>query len=229
MKTRFARSRRAILLALLATASAAAAGTPLDASVRATIENFLLAQAAGAPGKVTVRVQDPGGALPACTALQPFLPQGVAAWGRLSVGVRCTGERPWTRFLAAQIAVQGRYLAAARAIGAGQALSAADVVERSADLAKLPRTVLTDPALAAGMVAANAIAPGAPLRSDLLRGAVVIRHGQVVRVVAEGAGFALATDGRALTDAAVGAPVQVKTAGGRLLTGTARPDGSVGL
>lgn len=229
MTTRPTRSWRATLLALLAAACANAAGAPLDANVRTAIETFLLAQAVGAPGKVTVRVHDPARALPACTALQPFLPQGVAAWGRLSVGVRCAGERPWTRFLGAQVAVQGRYLAAARAIGAGQALAGADVVERSGDLTQLPRTVLTDPALAAGMVAANPIAPGAPLRSELLRAHVVIRQGQVVRVVAAGAGFAIGTDGRALANAAAGAPVQVKTAGGRLLTGTARPDGSVGL
>ena len=79
------------------------------------------------------------------------------------------------------------------------------------------------------MVAVNAIAPGAPLRSGLLRAPIAIRQGQVVRVVALGDGFALATDGRALADAAAGAPVQVKTVGGRLLTGIARPDGSVGL
>lgn len=229
MTTRLARSWRATLPALLAAACAAAAGAPLDDRVRAAIENFLLAQAAGAPGQVTVRVPDPASALPACTALQPFLPQGVAPWGRVSVGVRCADERPWTRFIGAQVAVQGRYLAAARAIGAGQALGEADVVERSGDLAKLPRTVLTDPALAAGMVAANPIAPGAPLRSDLLRAPVVIRQGQVVRVVTEGAGFTLATEGRAVTQAAAGAAVQVRTGAGRVLTGTARPDGSVGL
>ncbi len=229
MTTRSSRSWRASLLALLAAACAAATGAPLDGSLRAVVENFLLAQAAGAPGQVTVRVQDPMGALPACTALQPFLPQGVAAWGRLSVGVRCADERPWARFLAAQVTVQGRYLAAARAIGAGQALGAADLIERSGELTKLPRTVLTDPARTAGMVAVNAIAPGAPLRSGLLRAPIAIRQGQVVRVVALGDGFALATDGRALADAAAGAPVQVKTVGGRLLTGIARPDGSVGL
>jgi flagella basal body P-ring formation protein FlgA len=227
--TRLARSRRSTLPALLAAACASAAGAPLDDKVRATIENFLLAHAAGAPGQVTVRVPDPANPLPACTALQPFLPRGVTPWGRVSVGVRCADERPWTRFIGAQVAVQGKYIAAARAIGAGHALGGADVVERSGDLTKLPRTVLTDPALAAGMVAANPIAPGAPLRSDLLRAPVVIRQGQVVRVVTEGAGFTLTTDGRALTQAAAGAAVQVRTTAGRLLTGTARPDGSVGL
>lgn len=229
MTTRPAPSWRATLVALLAAASAAAAGTPLDPVTRAAIENFLLAQAAGAPGTVSVRVGNPVSALPACTALQPFLPQGVPAWGRVSVGVRCADERPWTRFIGAQVVVEGRYLVAARAIGAGRTLGDGDVAERRGDLARLPRTVLTDPALAAGMVAANPIAPGAPLRSDLLRAPLVIRQGQAVRVVADGAGFSLGTDGRALTDAAAGAPVQVKTAGGRLLTGTARPDGSVGL
>lgn len=229
MTIRPRRSWRATLVALLAAASSAAAGLPVEPKARAAIEKFLLAQAAGAPGTVTVRVGDAVDTLPACSAPQPFLPQGVPAWGRVSVGVRCADERPWTRFVGAQVAVQGNYLVAASAIRAGHALGDGDVAQRSGDLARLPRTVLTDPALAAGMVAANAIAPGAPLRSDLLRAPVVIRQGQAVRVVAEGAGFSVGTEGRALTDAAAGAPVQVKTAAGRVLKGTARPDGSVAL
>lgn len=232
MTTRTPPFWRTACVAVLAAlgASAAAAGAPLDAAARAAIEQFLATQAAGTPGKVSVRVQEPASALPSCGgALQPFLPRGVAAWGRVSVGLRCAGERPWTRFLAAQVAVEGTYLAAARAVRAGESLAAADLVERHGDLTRLPRSVLTDASMAAGLVAVNPIAAGAPLRADQLRGAVVVRRGEVVRVVAQGPGFAVSAQGRALTDAAAGAPVQVQTGPGRVLRGTAQPDGSVDL
>ncbi len=212
-------------------AAAAWAGTAplaLSGDARSVIEDFLLRQAAGLNGKVTVTVDSPAsGALPPCDAMQPFLPQGSAAWGRLSVGVRCAGERPWTRFLAAQVSVQGRYFVAARAIAAGRTLTAEDFAERGGDLTRLPRSVITDPAQLAGMVAANAIAAGVPVRKELLRGTVVVQQGQTVRLLAQGVGFVASTEGKAMGNATTGGTVQVKTADGKLLSGVATGDGQV--
>lgn len=219
----------AIALAVLA-AGGPAYGAPLPASVRAAAERYLTQQAQGAPGEVIVRVNDPGGApLPPCEAVQPFLPAGVAAWGRLSLGIRCAGERPWTRFVTAQVSIEGRYLVAARAIPAGKAIGPEDLREASGDLTKLPRTVGTAAELVLGMVALNAIAAGTPVRLDRIRASLVIRQGQTVRVVAQGAGFAVSTEARALAAATSGAAVQVKTVDGRTLTGIARDGGRVVL
>lgn len=216
------------LIAALAAAPAAAA--PLTGPARSAIEKFIRNQTAGLPGKVTVSVDAPATSpLPPCAVPEPFLPQGAAPWGRLSVGIRCPGERPWTRFVAVQVAVEGSYFVAAAAIDAGRALSAQDFVERRGDLARLPRSVVTDAAQLEGMIAANRIAAQAPLRKEMLRGAIVIQQGQVVRLVAQGDGFLASTQGKAMTRAAVGAAVQVKTDGGRLVGGVATQDGQVTL
>lgn len=201
------------------------AGQAAAADTRAAVERFLRTQAEGQPGRVEITLR--GEALPPCADPQPFLPAGVRAWGRVSVGVRCAGERPWTRYVAAQVAVIAPYQAAARTIAMGEPLRAGDVVEREGDLAALPAGVLSDPSELAGKVAANRIAAGAPLRRELLRGEITVRQGQDVRVVVRGAGFVAATEGKALADAEVGATVQVKARNGRHLTGIAREDGSV--
>jgi len=216
----------AVLLLFLGAGVGAA---PLTPQARAAIESFLLAQARGPAGSVTVRLDDPSGELPPCAGPQPFLPQGVAAWGRFSVGVRCPGERPWTRFLPAQVSVEGTYLAAAHPIQPGQTLIDEDVVARRGDLTKLPRTVLTSASQVFGMVATNAIAADAPLRADLLRGAMVIQQGQLVRLVAEGDGYVISTEGKATMSAAAGATLQVRTADGRLLAAVARKDGHASI
>lgn len=209
-------------------ASPPATSRPADA--RLAIETFLLHQAAGLDGKVTITVDSRmSAALPPCESIEPFLPQGVTAWGRLSVGVRCPGARPWTRFLAAQVAVEGRYLVAARAIAPGHSLTAEDFVLRSGDLTRLPKSVVTRPEQLVGMVAANGIAPGAPLRRDFLRGTMVIQQGQTVRLVAKGEGFVASTVGKAMTNAMAGGTLQVKTADGRLLSGAATQAGQVTL
>lgn len=236
MTSLFSRSRllAAVAIALAASLSGAsradAAASGLTRKDRAAIESYLRSQAAGAPGDITVQVLDPvSSALPPCPGLQPFLPRGVSAWGRFSVGVRCPGERPWTRFLPAQVGVEGTYLVAAHPIRAGQTVDERDLAEHRGDLTKLPRTVLTHAPQVAGMVAVNAIAAETPLRSDLLRGALVIQRGQIVRLMAEGDGFVASTEGTAMTSAATGAVLQVRTATGRVLSAVARADGTANV
>lgn len=211
---------RIAIASLLLAANAHAADT------RAAVEAFLRQQTAGLPGRVELSVANTP-PLPACAEPQPFLPAGVRAWGRVSVGVRCTVGTPWTRYVAASVAVIAPYQVAARPIAPGEALQEADAVTREGDLTALPAGVLVDAAELAGKVATHRIAADAPLRRELLRGAVVVRQGQEVRIVVEGADFVAATEGKALADAAAGASVQVRARNGRLLTGTARPDGSV--
>ncbi|MDP9878931.1 flagella basal body P-ring formation protein FlgA [Variovorax boronicumulans] len=200
-----------------------------DATAKA-VETYLQVQSAGLPGKVTVSLEGRGtDALPPCEAPEVFLPPGVTPWGRLSVGVRCHAERPWTRFVQARVAVEGRYLVAARAIDAGRALGAGDVVERTGDLTRLPRSVVTSAAELVGVVSANRVAPGAPIRKELLRGVAVIQQGQAVKVVAQGPGFVVSTEAKALSGAAVGAVVQARTLDGRVIRGVADEEGQVRL
>lgn len=220
------------LLALALAAGLGAAGCPAAqpaGEVREVVEQFLKAQTAGLPGEARISVTLPGSALPPCDALEPFLPNGAQVRGRVSVGLRCPGERPWTRFVQAHVAVEGRYLVATRAIEAGQPLGTGDVAARTGDLAALPKSVLADAAELKGMVAANRIAAGAPLRRELLRGTVVIQQGQTVQVIAGGPGFTVSTEARALTRAEIGALVQAKTRDGRLVSGVADEEGQIRL
>lgn len=219
-----------MLLPAAALAAAATAAPLAPGPARLAIEKFLQAQTAGEAGKVSVTIDAPAsGPLPACAAPEPFLPRGTAAWGRVSVGVRCAGERPWTRFVAVRVAVEGRYYVAARTIEAGQALDARDLAERSGDLTALARPVAAGGSRWTGTVAINRIAAGTPLRQDMVRGKVVIEQGQNVRLLAQGDGFVASTQGKAMTKAAAGAQLQVRTGDGRVVNGVAGEDGQVRL
>jgi flagella basal body P-ring formation protein FlgA len=145
----------------------------------------------------------------------------------VSVGVRCNQDQPWTRYVPAYIAVMGSYHVAARPINAGQALMPDDIAVRQGDLTTLPASVIDDPAQLNGVIASNRIASGAPLRRDLLRGVTVVKQGQTVKVVTQGAGFLVSTVGKAMTNSAAGKMVQVKIQGGQLLSGIVRPDGTI--
>jgi flagellar basal body P-ring formation protein FlgA len=213
---------------LAAIAMPARSATPLSGGVGPVIEHFLLTQTAGLPGKVSITIDTPRlDALPPCEAPEAFLPSGVRPWGRVSVGVRCNESPPWTRYVAAHVALVASYYVAARPIAAGQALTPADVAVREGDLSTLPTSLVVDPAQLSGVVASNRIASGAPIRRELLRGVVLVQQGQSVKLVTRGAGFVASAEGKAMTDAASGAVIQVKIQGGQLLSGIVQPDGSV--
>lgn len=212
--------------------AAAAAPTPAGkqdpALIMKTAEDFLRQQAAGLPGRVTLSIPPiaPRGLI-ACDNLQAFMAPGAPMWGRTTVGVRCTGAKPWTIYLLARVSVQATYYVAGRSISPGDVIQLTDLVPREGDLSVMPRAIVTDPSQVVGAVAENRISAGLPLRSDLIRSPQAIQLGQTVKVVAQGDGFSISTDGNAMNNASPGQQVRVKTSSGQMVVGTASGKGVV--
>lgn len=204
-------------------------GTHAHASIQQAIEAYLRVQTNGLPGEATFSVGaiDPRLALAQCGALEVFTPPGTRLWGASSVGVRCTAPQPWTIYVGVTVRVKGAYLASARAIASGQALTQTDLAVMHGDLTQMPAGVLADPSQAVGKTVAAPLAAGQPLRSDLLRTPFAVQQGQTVRVISSGPGFRVSAEGRALVNAAPGQVAQVRSAGGQTVTGIALADGSV--
>jgi flagella basal body P-ring formation protein FlgA len=210
--------------AMPATQAAGAANAQFpDDPVRVAVEQFLQQQTAGLPGKASIQVVPPsGGRAPHCANPEPFLQPGAAPWGRVSVGVRCGGDRPWTRYVQARVSVVADYYVAARALGVGEAIGPADLEPRQGDLANLPRAVVTDPAQVVGATTANRVAAGSPLRTDMLRKTIAVRQGQNVAVRFEGEAFQVTSEGKVLADAAPGNSVQVRLKNGQVVNALVR-------
>ncbi|WP_277187430.1 flagellar basal body P-ring formation chaperone FlgA [Caballeronia sp. BR00000012568055] len=197
-------------------------------SIRATALAFLQQQAAGLPGKVDITVTQvfPRGLAP-CSSLDPFMPTGARLWGRVTVGVRCVGEKPWTMYVQARVSINATYYLAARALAPGDVLTNADLVAHDGDLTMMPQAVITDPSQAVGATALGRVAAGLPLRSDMLRASSAVSVGQAVHVVADGTGFAISAEGSVMNNASPGQQVRVKTAGGQIITGIVRDSQTV--
>lgn len=202
-----------------------------EGAIEVRVREFLQREVAGLPGEVSIELSplDPNSQLPACAALEPFLPAGTRAWGRFSVGVRCDSPVTWTAYLQARVTVVADYLVAARPLRAGQVLGPADLGQRRGDLTALSDNLLTDPTQATGHHTRIAVAAGSPLRGDMLRVPHAVRQGQTVRVLGVGAGFRVASEGRAMNNAAPGERVRVRLADGQVVTGTAQAGGTVEL
>jgi flagella basal body P-ring formation protein FlgA len=227
----------ALLAAWIAAAQAQSApASPLPAqaqqphaTIQRAIEEFLRVQTSGLPGKATYTAGaiDPRLALAACGSMDVFSPPGSRLWGTSSVGVRCGAPTPWTIYVTVTVRVTGPYLTSARALASGQALGESDFSVMHGDLTQMPAGVITDAAQAVGKTLTVSLGAGQALRADLLRTPNAILQGQNVKVVSQGAGFSVAADGKAVTNAAAGQVAQVRMSSGQTISGIARPDGSV--
>lgn len=206
---------------LCVSAVAHAADRQDPAELQAHAERFLKTQTSGLPGKVTIQVKPPRAALPACSALDSFQPAGSRSIGRISVGVRCLAPSPWTVYLPAQVKAIGPYAVTRQPLPANHILTAADIALREGDLGSLPADVVTDAEAMLGYRAVSGLAAGAPLRNALLRPPLAVRQGQVTRLVLNGPGFSVQSEGQALANASRGDRVRVKTRSGQVVSGVA--------
>ena len=149
------------------------------------------------------------------------------AWGKLLLNIRCDSGRVWARPVGLYVTVKGRYLAAARPLKSGQALSPVDWKWVEGDLSKMGDNLVDDPELVKDMELNRSQQPGNPLRLNDFRAMSVIKSGDQIRVTMRGRGFAIDSSGHALSDAALGASVKVRIADGKIIQGTAVSQGQV--
>jgi flagellar basal body P-ring formation protein FlgA len=191
------------------------------AALQAHAERFLKTQTSGLPGTVSIQVRPPRSALPACSALDAFQPVGSRSIGTITMGVRCLAPTPWTVYLPAQVRVIGNYAVTRQPLPANHVLTAADITLREGDLGSLPADVVTDADAMLGYRAVSGLAAGAPLRSALLRPPLAVQQGQTTRLVMNGPGFSVQSEGQALANASRGDRVRVKTRSGQVISGVA--------
>jgi flagella basal body P-ring formation protein FlgA len=198
-------------------------------AVKAKITEFLETQTIGYPGKVNVRVGaiDANMRLAQCPDVQIFLPTGSRAWGKTSVGVRCSAPNTWTIYVQATVSVVAQYLVAAAPLAQGQVVTSQDLLFESGDLTQLPAGVFTDQAQAIGRTVNISMNAGTVLRQEMLKISPVVQQGQTVKLTSSGNGFSVAAEGQAMSKANEGQVVQVKVVSGQIVTGIARSGGQI--
>lgn len=217
-----------VATALMVAAAAArgqttAAQQPPDTTdeLRALLSRETKASPTGTRVEFTIGQLDARLKLAPCQKIQPYLPAGTRLWGRSRVGLRCTqGPVAWNVYLPVTVKVYGQALVASTSLGQGQELTVADLRAAEVDLAEESSPALLNAADAVGRPLARALAPGQTLRQAHLRARQWFAAGETVKLVAQGAGFAVASEGQALTPGIEGQAARVRTDNGRIVTGT---------
>ncbi len=217
---------------LLLTSLAVQAQPSTRHNLDALREQVTIALTAQLPASSRVRVSapDPQLQLPACPRPEVLLPSGQQPLrGQLRVGVRCHQPQAWTVYLSASIQESRSYYLARVALPAGHLLQAQDLVLEPGQADNLPAGAVTDEKQWQGRSLTAAVAAGTPLRQQWLRSVNVVSAGQTVKLVVEGAGFRIESEGRAVGNAAAGQPVQVRVTSGQSISGKAQTGGWVEL
>ena len=156
-----------------------------------------------------------------CGKVEPYLPPGTRLWGKSRIGLRCVdGTSRWSVFLPVTVKAFGPAWVARGPVAAGAVLGADDAVQSEVDWAEESSPVMANPELWVGQMAARNWAPGQAIRQAMVKAATVFQAGAQIRVLAEGPGFQVASDGQAMTAGVVGQPARVRMDNGRVMSGT---------
>ncbi|MBC3874997.1 flagellar basal body P-ring formation chaperone FlgA [Undibacterium flavidum] len=193
------------------------------------VEKFLKSQSSnlGAETEINVKPVDPRLKLQACAQLNAFLPPGSKAWGKVTVGLRCTDPKPWTIYVAAHVRVFGDYYVARNAISAGQVLNEQDIVKMHGELSNQASGIIIKSENAIGKTMLTAVPAGTGIRQDMFKLIPIIQQGQSIKIVSQGNGFRVSNDAVALNNASEGQLTRAKTNSGRLVSGIARVGGII--
>jgi flagellar basal body P-ring formation protein FlgA len=202
---------------------AVAANPQNHAEIRDTVLAFVRAQTQGLPGKVSIQVEniDKRIVLPACPALEAFLPQGAQLNGNSSVGVRCNNNRGgWSVFVPVTVRISIGLLITNKTLLQGQAVRAEDLGSLSSET--LQPDTLTDPVQAIGKIMKFGVGKGQLLRQNMLRDPYTVIQGQAVQLLTGGRGFQIRSEGLALNNAAEGQPASARTSSGQKVSGVVK-------
>ena len=170
--------------------------------------------------EVTVGELDSRLRLAPCARVEPYIPVGTRLWGKTRLGLRCMdGSVKWNVFLPVTIKAYGTAWVIKGDVAQGAVLTEADAIEAEVDWAEETSPIVINPSQWAGQVALRALTTGQALRQGMIKPAQVFQAGTQVRVVAQGPGFQITSDGQALSVGVVGQPARVRMDGGRVMTG----------
>jgi len=155
-----------------------------------------------------------------CARVEPYIPVGMRLWGKSRLGLRCLeGSAKWNVFLPVTIRALGTAWVIKGNVASGATLSPDDAVAAEVDWAEEASPVVANASQWVGQVATRALATGQVLRQNVIKPAQVFQAGSQVRVVAQGAGFEITSDGQALSTGVIGQPARVRMDNGRVMSG----------
>jgi flagella basal body P-ring formation protein FlgA len=181
--------------------------------IRTAVESYVAAQTLDMDASRSIEVGnlDTRVRLARCEeGLRVFFAPGSHNGSRRTVGVSCTGTKPWTIYVSARITRRGPVLVATRNLPRGAVIQASDLTTEERNIEESPSGYLTNPTEALGKRASRPLRLGLPLTAGSLEAVPVIARGQRVWLLAESRALTVRMSGTALETGAPGDRIRVQ-------------------
>lgn len=213
-----------------ADAVAAAPSQSLNA-IREAAANFVAGEYTGPAENLRVEVGrlDERLRLDACAEpLEPFYPAGSRKSGNVTVGIRCTGPRPWSLYVPVSVKSYAEVQVLARPVARGAVLTAADLRPEPRDTNDLIAGFFTAPGRLVGKTLVRSLAVGQVLTPATVAARTLVRRGERVVLSARTGALVVRVEGEALADGAAGDLIPVRNVGSkRVVEGVVSGSGNV--
>lgn len=201
----------ALVLAVgLQTASAAQQS---HQAIRDQVRQFLADRVQSADAEVSIEVNalDQRLRLEQCKQpLHTWLPPNARDVGRVTVGVRCKGDKPWSLYLPARVRIFDQVVVAANELPRGEPIAASALKLERRDLSRLQRGYYLDIAEVSGKVAGRRIRRNKAISPSQVKTPMAVRRGATVSILAHFSGIEARMKGKALTPGGVGDKIRVE-------------------
>lgn len=141
--------------------------------------------------------------------LEAYLPKGSRTLGNITIGIKCTGNKPWSLHVPASVSLYIDVLVTSQPLTRGTILNAGNLKRAKHDLAKLPNGYFKQLSQSIGMRLKRNLSAGTALTPAMLKKPQIIRRGQQVTMLAKTGRMEVRMTGKALANGAVGEIIQV--------------------
>lgn len=160
--------------------------------------------------------------------LEVYLPEGSRDVGRITVGVRCADEKPWSLHVPITVTIYKDIVVTTRSLSRGTILSPGDFKRVRYDVSKLPNGYIADENTGIGMELKRHLSGDEPLTTSMFRKPKIVERGQQVSIVAGNGGMEVRMSGKALAHGAVGDRIRVlNLSSKKKIEGTVMPTGDI--
>jgi flagella basal body P-ring formation protein FlgA len=154
---------------------------------------------------------DPRLRLPECERpLEAFILSGNQESGSLSMGVRCSGNQPWTLYNKVHLRTFRQVVVLRNSVKQGKVISQSDLILENRNLSTLRGEYFTAPEEVVGRMAKRSLPKGLVVVGDHFVAPMLIRRGQKVIIRAKSANVEVNMSGEALADGNEGQRIRIR-------------------
>ncbi|MFK7815386.1 MAG: flagellar basal body P-ring formation chaperone FlgA [Gammaproteobacteria bacterium] len=192
--------------------SAAYANIQSHASLHKAVLSFLETETQDSQdSEISVRDFDKRLRLHQCSApLKAFWPMGNKRFGNTTVGVRCSGDKPWKIFVGAHIHIYKSVWVSNTGLNRNQILDLGSVSKEKRDITRLTSGYLLSDTPIAGMQIKRNIPSNHVLTNTMLDSQKMVKRGDRITIISRAGGIEVRATGVALSDGSKGERIRVK-------------------